>query len=261
MAISRFRTATLVNGFPKYQNLWDTNYLPVSGYSVWLDASDASTITYSSGSLVSAWKDKSGNGYDFTMATTSKQPTLTTNLQNGLPGIKFYDNGTAGKYLGNSSFNFDNSAFTFFVVFNSTSSGANYPALLGRNTPGGVQLGGNNAGPSALSISKIGTATQNSSLSYTGSNADVAVYRATAGISSGSLTVRCYLNGGTATADITQTGLGSGNSTVIGASADGAGDSMAQNAYICEIIVYLTALSNSDRNKVEAYLKAKWGTP
>jgi len=41
---------------------------------LWLDASDGSTITHGSGSLVSQWDDKSGNGYHFSEATL--QPTI-----------------------------------------------------------------------------------------------------------------------------------------------------------------------------------------
>jgi hypothetical protein len=263
MAISKFSNSSIANGFPKYPNFWDKSTYDLrykTNLQVWLDASDSSTISYSSGSLVSQWNDKSGNGYNFTQSNSSKQPTLTTGLQNGKPGIKFYDNGTAGKWLSNTSFNFDNGAFTFFIVYNGTRSSSNYPALLGRESSGAVQLGGNASAPTGLAISKIGTATQSTNLSYTGWNADVAVYKASSGISGGSLTVQCYLNGTAASATVTQTGLGSGTATSIGASNGGAGDSMNANAYICEIIVYNAALSDTDRNLVEAYLKAKWGT-
>ena len=44
------------------------------GPTLWLDASDASTIT-ESGNKVSQWSDKSGNGNDATQATGSLQPT------------------------------------------------------------------------------------------------------------------------------------------------------------------------------------------
>jgi hypothetical protein len=46
-----------------------------SSLAVWLDASDASTIT-SSGGLVSEWRDKSGNARHAVQATSSSRPTL-----------------------------------------------------------------------------------------------------------------------------------------------------------------------------------------
>ena len=55
---------------------------------LWLDASDASTITHSSGS-VSQWSDKSGNSANATQGTGSKQPTTGTRTLNGLNVIDF----------------------------------------------------------------------------------------------------------------------------------------------------------------------------
>ena len=46
-----------------------------SSLGLWLDASDATSITSSSG-LVSQWNDKSGNARHAVQATSSSQPTL-----------------------------------------------------------------------------------------------------------------------------------------------------------------------------------------
>ena len=61
---------------------------PVSGYKLWLDASDTSSITASSGS-VSQWNDKSGNASNFTQATGANQPTTGTRTINGKNVIDF----------------------------------------------------------------------------------------------------------------------------------------------------------------------------
>ena len=47
-----------------------------SSLAVWLDASDATTLT-SSGGLVSEWRDKSGNARHAVQATSSSQPTFS----------------------------------------------------------------------------------------------------------------------------------------------------------------------------------------
>ena len=63
----------------------------------WQDASDAATITHSSGS-VSNWADKSGNGYDLEQPTGSKQPTwdeVDTITVLGSGGNGFQQSGTA----------------------------------------------------------------------------------------------------------------------------------------------------------------------
>jgi hypothetical protein len=55
--------------------------------ALWLDAADASTIT-EVGGLVSQWDDKSGNGYDVTQVTGSKQPVTGATTIGGLNVIK-----------------------------------------------------------------------------------------------------------------------------------------------------------------------------
>lgn len=53
----------------------------LSGLTLWLDASDAATITQVAGS-VSQWNDKSGNGNHVTQGTGANQPITGTNQQN-----------------------------------------------------------------------------------------------------------------------------------------------------------------------------------
>lgn len=55
---------------------------------LWLDASDLTTIT-ESGGAVSEWRDKSSNGYAFTQATSTAQPTTGSTTQNGLNVLSF----------------------------------------------------------------------------------------------------------------------------------------------------------------------------
>lgn len=47
----------------------------ITGLALWLDASDATTITETSGQ-VSTWQDKSGNDYHATQQTANNRPTL-----------------------------------------------------------------------------------------------------------------------------------------------------------------------------------------
>lgn len=65
--------------------------------ALWLDASDASTITLN-GSNVSSWADKSGNGRNVTQATAANQPPYSANGFNGKPCI---DITAAPRYLRN----------------------------------------------------------------------------------------------------------------------------------------------------------------
>lgn len=60
----------------------------ISGLALWLDASDLSTITASSGA-VSQWNDKSGNARHVSQGTASFQPTTGSSTLNGLNVISF----------------------------------------------------------------------------------------------------------------------------------------------------------------------------
>lgn len=61
----------------------------ISDLKLWLDASDAATITKDGGNLVSQWDDKSGEGNDVSQGTPSQQPLWVDAVQNGLPIIRF----------------------------------------------------------------------------------------------------------------------------------------------------------------------------
>lgn len=61
-----------------------------STLKLWLDAADAATITYSTGTYVSQWADKSGNANHATQpAGDTQRPDLLPNIVNGLPGVYF----------------------------------------------------------------------------------------------------------------------------------------------------------------------------
>ena len=58
----------------------------IAGLALWLDASDASTITLN-GATVSQWRDKSGNARHLSEATANNQPTMST--LNGRGALSF----------------------------------------------------------------------------------------------------------------------------------------------------------------------------
>ena len=45
---------------------------------LWLDAADDSTFSYSSGTIVSQWRDKSGNNNHASNSTVGQQPSRST---------------------------------------------------------------------------------------------------------------------------------------------------------------------------------------
>jgi hypothetical protein len=69
-----------------YSVLFTPNRL--ANLALWLDATDSSTITESSGA-VSQWNDKSGNSNNAVQATLGSRPALTTNALNGKSVLTF----------------------------------------------------------------------------------------------------------------------------------------------------------------------------
>lgn len=230
---------------------------PLAGYSLWLDASDATTFTYSSGSVVSQWNDKSANGYNLTQSTVGYQPTRETNIQNGLPAVAF-----GNKFMRNTSLNWGAAASTLFVVAKEDKSlGTGYQNLVttggGATGEWGYGIFDNSAGD-YLGIFDIGQAASSFGTVMTTGNSDVLAFK-TAGISSGSVTASLWKNGtAAAISPATQNNTTSAAGFQVGAAASAAEPFFG---WVCEVVLYPSQLSDTDRNSVESYLKTKWGTP
>jgi len=219
----------------------------IAGLQIWVKADQITGLA--DGDSVSTWSDQSGNAHDLTNAGAVR-PIYKTAIQNGLPIVRF--NGTS-QYLTNSSFGFSTSAFTAF--FASSITATNFPAFLAENngaTGGFVALGGDSGGK--MAISKTGIATSSSNLTATGFS-DYE-YKS-AGISAGDITVTVYKDGTQGAADLTLTSLSSNTVITVGASKTGVTDFLPGD--MGEFILYNSQLSDTDRGKVESYLKTKWG--
>lgn len=228
----------------------------ISGLQLWLDADDASTITLN-GSNVSQWNDKSGNARNFDQGTAANQPARTLSAQNGKTALTFATN----DFLKNTALNWGASNSTLFLVMkeDDTEQGFQNVFTTGTGATGQWSYGINaNFVNNRYSIFDIGEAHTAFNFSPTGTNADVVCFT-TAGVSSGSVTANLFRNG---TADTgnpkTQTTTTSAAGAQLGANSTGA---EAYRGTICEVILYDSQLSTTDRNKVEDYLKTKWATP
>jgi len=226
--------------------------VPVAGYSLWLDATDAATFTYSSGTVVSQWNDKSGNGRNFAQATVANQPTRNTNIQNGYAGVI----GTANDVL-STSYNWVNSAFTVFLVVKPSST-SGFMGWMGSHTTTGCPALGTANSTGEYSLFRTGVSTNPSNLVATLSNADVAVWKSS-GVSGGTVSSTIYKNGTQSSTNPGYSSSGTGTIATLFASSTGLDDPCT--GYLFEVIVYPSQLSDTDRNKVEGYLRAKWGTP
>lgn len=76
MPLITTRSAASARGLGLFQQA-GARTTPISGYELWLDSSNDSSFTYSSGSVISRWTDRSANAYFFEPSTTTNAPTRT----------------------------------------------------------------------------------------------------------------------------------------------------------------------------------------
>lgn len=234
--------------------------------ALWLDASDAATIT-SSGGLVSQWNDKSGNGRNFTQGTASNQPTTGATTQNGRNVVTF-DGGDV--LSGGDVIDLGTNSVSMFAVVRYASGVAGFIGGKYRATP----LNGSYAmtwqTPTTLRLTSIYRTNNASSTATSGATWTSTGYNTLGMIidrSAGTLTQRVNgANNGTSTFT---TDTGTSHDIVTGwwigalrnATDNGFVSGFYLNGGIAEMIVCLTALSVTQRDAVETYLKNKWATP
>jgi hypothetical protein len=249
---------------------------PPTGYSLWLDAADTTTITSSSGA-VSVWTDKSTNAYTFSQATSTNQPTTGTRTINGRNVIDF--DGTNDRLVlsqAKTAFKFmNNSATTWFIVAqpdatsdyglyfateagSGSRTGANLwhytsklNAAVHSGTPGVVNIWNYEA----VTTTSISTAAFYATIKSDPNNA-TAANRGKLRINNGS-----YEGSNTYTSATNSNDPE--NAMTIGAWYDNYNNANSYgshlNGVIGEILIYPSALSDGNIESVRSYLATKWG--
>lgn len=250
--------------------------LPVAGASLWLDADDATTFTYSSGTVVSQWTDKSTNAYQFTNSSTSAQPSRS-GTQNSKSTVVF-DGSNDTLYESTKSkslFNYfhNGAGATLFVVkkLNSTASAEQY--VIGTCTDPGGQRGFTAAAhypPTTDFYGGIGTGTANAYVfqgtsTYTNNTWEIRSYKLDANNATTANKMPMFLNLGAqvnSTIGPSWSSASSSNAAGwlgLGAVNDGTNIRYYFTGQVAEIIAYPSVLNNTDKDSVVNYLKTKWG--
>jgi len=234
---------------PLFQRIFSPVDIP--GCQLWLDAADSSSLTLS-GSSITQWKDKSGNGNNFTTVAGTLTYTTTTI---GKPGI-FFPSGGAGMTSANNASLNGNSSRTYFFVADVPSS---CRALIGTG-PHTVTSPPNTFGFD--SAKSIGSPTIWSPYVYGAGDQTFTPVASTTTINYAafdSATSTIYGNYNTTSSDSTRTSTTLNTSAslwYLGNRPDGA---TPVNSYVCEFLEFNTFLSTSQRQQVEQYLANKWG--
>ena len=233
----------------------------INSLSLWFDASDPTTITQSAGA-VSQWRDKSSNAYSVSQDTTSNQPTYTTNLLNGLPGIQL--SGTRYLYqIGSSMPNFTSgSATTVYMVAKNGSSIGN-----GWNIINTVWFTGVSGGTTRYYFSFGYGATNGITLYTNGApvanpSSLVVPYNTNAiiGFAASATSNYIFYNGSNTSYASSAAPPTANNSTwFIFGDARVSPTPVVTDENIYEFVGFNTVLTTSQQQLVEGYLATKWG--
>jgi hypothetical protein len=221
---------------------YPTTDLPVKdGLVMWMDAADDTTFSYSSGTTVSQWRDKSG--FNYHMVPVSAGPTRNSSLASRKV-LTF----TTSQQIWNSSINLVTSAYTIFCVTRLTGT-TNARVLSTQYVPstGGNWLLGHWSGyvnqyyAEGWVSGPYGTAANTAwnvfMGDWSGSSTDLA---------------NLYTNGTAIT-----TNSNGANSGPIGLGVNI--NSEVSTCESAEIVVFNRVLSATERRLVDTYLGQKWG--
>jgi hypothetical protein len=228
------------------------NFLPtmVSGCGLWLDGADTSSASMSlTGSTLNTWKDKSGNGYNFTKAFSSS-PTIS-NLGTGT--APYFD---ANQGLYNTTIPFPKT-YTIFSVANLTGLPPYHCYIM--HSPYNADFiifFGAYVRDFATFAGPVGSWNDTNANSPTSTIASTSTTASLLCCTNDGTTLRPYFNGTTLDTKVgtnaSATGMFIGDTYVNPSGQHWRGA-------IAEFIVYNKVLSTTERQQVESYLAWKWG--
>ena len=243
-------------GFAKRNSKFDPRSIP--GCALWLDGADSNSMTFSSGSNISTWVDKSPNGY---IGTSSGSPTFVTNSQNGLPVVNFV--ASSSQY-----FNFGNilpqTQMAVFFVGKTTFVNGTTQGFIVRTAAAfqegrwGLYWENNNTLFFFIQTAGANYIASNAATSYSGT------FSLFEGGWDGTST---FLYGnGTQLASVSASVTATSNADVllVGAYNNASGgvppaSGCYYNGTIGEIIMFSNAITTGQRQSIEGYLAWKWG--
>lgn len=249
---------------PSQNKSYPTTDLPVkNGLLVWLDAADDSTFSYSSGTEVSQWRDKSGNNFHANQATVANQPSRNT-VVNSRKSVNF-NSANADRLRVNSGMVFTNSVTAIVFIKPGTQNFAYADILDQDHAMDGVNgwvIQRNNTASQWLIwlANEAGTTWLNTNaVSYADNTPQIVTLRK--GSSTLTLSSNGTSSGDVAVADqqIRQANYFGLNIGTWRAGNELYATSRHYNGEICEILVYNRALSLTELKQIHTYLGQKWG--
>ncbi len=211
---------------------------------MWLDAADGSTLTLS-GSAVSSWVDRSGNGRHFTQADPARQPEAVSAAINGRTAVAFSQD-----HVRAATFDLGNQVGFFFVSTVTGTGALNRIDGLFDSAPGTVNVirafGGTwewwSQSPGVSVAGDTGVTNLSAFVHSLAPSRSIAYFKNGAH-------QRTASNPSTTSAAWAGPTIGSINS----------GNAGWFTGRIGEVVIVQAAVSDTDRQKLEGYLAHKWG--
>jgi hypothetical protein len=232
---------------PSQNKSYPVTDLPVKDQlNLWLDAADDTTFSYSSGTTVSQWRDKSGQNNHAPVNGGSPVRSVAINSRKS---VSFTATTSFRCLTGNFS-----STATHFVVCRATSSGASYQRVYNGGSDSRIFIGAlaNNIATFWGTVSSGWIDVNANSPSTTILN----TLRIISAINNGSTGTPYYDGNAMSTKTTTNSGEYVGYELN---SYSGGNTAQALVGEVCEIIVYNKQLTDVERRLVHAYLGQKWG--
>lgn len=213
--------------------------------ALWLDASDASTITQTAGA-VSAWADKSGNGQDVTQGTGSKQPLTGTRTINSLNVIDF--DGTDDSMGRGTATDLGGGDQTTFTVTLSDTAAAG-KRIITKGNHWGISVGETGSPPTAdASYGNTSSGINSRGLTSVTGTARILGSRR-------SSTSQFLFDGSSDYSNATANNVTGGQLAI----ASYNNSSAYFDGALAEILSGQRAWTTAERNQVASYLNSKWG--
>jgi len=239
----------------------------LSGLSLWLKADAGVTL---SGSNVTAWADQSGNGFNaIGNVVDGVNPTFVSNVRNGKPALRFGSNGDA-TVLRTAPTTFGNSGeFTIFTVYQYNDADNIWAELISKGdlaTSEGSQF---SISPRFISsydpeLSAFGVMGDDYNWTFLYQNPASTSWAIVCGTQSVTNNSQKYFVNGSLASESASVGainqlnieIGIGNSG--SNSTPSSASSGGYSGDLAEVIFYNRAVTNTERQQVEAYLNTKY---
>ncbi len=226
--------------------------LPVKqNLTLWLDASDSTTFTFSTGSVISQWRDKSGNNNH--AGANGANATPTRGLYNSRNAALFVRSSTQSLSCGSMSSLEGIPEITVICVGYTTADNSIFVAKHAGGTGGSWYVARINSTTGRWMTINGSASRVDQAFSATLGSLSIVSTQYQSSISTQSTYVT-----GTSTGTASQTGLlqSAGQALLIG---NYAGNDWALNGAIHEILIYTRALTLKELKLIHTYLGLKWG--